>query len=348
MPHGALITPEYARMIYKVFTKFGKDSAWRLHHDIYHFEKSSFYSILAKEGEVKLTEHLRDTKWNKGQIECMVHFLEENPAATLKKMLDWAQNNHLPKICIGTLHNYLETEVITRKQLCLHPQERNSERIKIMRRDQAEFLLHNQQYTFIFIDEFGFNLSTQRKMGRSKRGKKAIMITPLQRGANISVCLAIEKVHGYIYHSVQARPFTSVDFEEFLEVLADVVESMNMVNVVFILDNAPAHKPRDVQDICALYDYDYLFDPPYSPMFNVIEEIINDIKNRIKTLFATTKRSQILAIAAAPRGQKVQKRTDVLMDTLNESIDVVTPELVIAHYNHYLKVLADAIEFKDL
>lgn len=36
------------------------------------------------------------------------------------------------------------------------------------------------------------------------------------------------------------------------------------------------------------------------------------------------------------------------MDTLNESIDVVTPELVIAHYNHYLKVLADAIEFKDL
>lgn len=39
MPHGALITPEYARMIYKVFTKFGKDSAWRLHHDIYHFEK---------------------------------------------------------------------------------------------------------------------------------------------------------------------------------------------------------------------------------------------------------------------------------------------------------------------
>lgn len=348
MPHGALITPQYAKMIYRIFMISGKDAAWKVHHDIYHFEKTSFYSILSREGEVEPAEHLRDRKWTEGQIECVVKFLEENPAATLNEILNFAQNNHLPKICIGTLHNYLETELITRKQLCLHPQERNSQRVKIMRRDQAEFLLHNQNYTFVFIDEFGFNLSTQRRMGRSKKGQKAILPTPLQRGSNVSVCLAVEKVHGYIYHSVQTRPFKGDDFEEFLEVLADVVESMNMINVVFILDNAPAHMPQDVQDICALYNYNYMFDPPYSPMFNVVEEIINDIKNRIKTLFATTKRSEILAIASAPRGQKTLKRTKLLMDTLNESMDVITSELVIAHYDHYLKILADALEFKDL
>lgn len=128
-------------------------------------------------------------------IECIVHFFEENPAATFKEMLDWAQNNHLPKFCIGTLHSYLETEVFTRKQLCLHPQERNSEKIKIMWRDQAKFLLHNQQYTFVFIDEYGFNLSTQRRMGRSKRAKKAIMTMPLKPGANISVYLAIDNCY---------------------------------------------------------------------------------------------------------------------------------------------------------
>lgn len=36
------------------------------------------------------------------------------------------------------------------------------------------------------------------------------------------------------------------------------------------------------------------------------------------------------------------------MDTLNESMDVITSEPVIAHYDYYLKILADASEFKDL
>ena len=36
------------------------------------------------------------------------------------------------------------------------------------------------------------------------------------------------------------------------------------------------------------------------------------------------------------------------LETLNESIDVITPELVLAHYNHYLSILNDAIELKDL
>lgn len=77
-----------------------------------------------------------------------------------------------------------------------------------MRRDQAEYLLHNQNCTFIFIDEFGFNLSTQRRMGRSKKGQKAILPTPLQRGSNVSMSLAVEKV----YHFVQAKPFKGDDF----------------------------------------------------------------------------------------------------------------------------------------
>lgn len=157
-----------------------------------------------------------------------------------------------------------------------------------MRKTQAGFLLKNQDNTYIFIDEFGFNLSAQRRMGRSKRGQKAIHVTPLQRGANVSVCLAVEKNHGYIYHCTQTRAFTSNDFGEFLEVSADVVNSMKLTNVVFILDNAPAHKKEDLEDICEMYPFDYLFDPLYSPMFNVIEEVINDIKHQIKTLLTTT------------------------------------------------------------
>lgn len=35
------------------------------------------------------------------------------------------------------------------------------------------------------------------------------------------------------------------------------------------------------------------------------------------------------------------------METLNESIDGITPELLFAHYNHYLSIFGGAIELKD-
>lgn len=41
-------------------------------------------------------------------------------------------------------------------------------------------------------------------------------------------------------------------------------------------------------------------------------------------------------------------RTKPLLEVLKEAMAVVTPELVMAHYGHYLDALADVLQYKDL
>lgn len=118
-------------------------------------------------------------------------------------------------------------------------------------------------------------------MGRSRKGLKAIQITPLQRRANVSVYLVVEKTHGYIYQSVQTRPFKSQDFEEFLEVLANINESLQLTNVLLVMDNALIHLYNDVKDIRDLYDFFYLFNP-YSPILKSLKKLSMALKIELK------------------------------------------------------------------
>lgn len=115
--------------------------------------------------------------------------------------------------------------------------------------------------------------------------------------------MAVEKTKGYIYHESQNKAFSNEIFNDFLEVLCEVISTYHFNEVVLVYDNAPIHRQQNVADIYEQYDFEYLFNPPYSPMFNVIEEEINDIKTQL----AITRKHEILAIAAAPRGQKIQK-----------------------------------------
>lgn len=99
-------------------------------------------------------------------------------------------------VTIPAIYNYIKNELITLKNASVHPQQRNAPEIKRQCKAIAEYLLYNQQKAYVFIDGFGFNLSTQKRMGWSKCGTQAINITPLQRGVNVSVWLAVEKTKG--------------------------------------------------------------------------------------------------------------------------------------------------------
>lgn len=99
-------------------------------------------------------------------------------------------------VTIPAIYNYIKNELITLKNASVHPQPRNAPEIKRQCKAMAEYLLYNQPKAYVFIDGFGFNLSTQRRMGWSKCGTQAINITPLQRGVNVSVWLAVEKTKG--------------------------------------------------------------------------------------------------------------------------------------------------------
>jgi hypothetical protein len=51
-----------------------------------------------------------------------------------------------------------------------HNQARNTEASPERRAEWAEWFFANQYYTFVYIDEFGFNLAAQRNSGGSRIG----------------------------------------------------------------------------------------------------------------------------------------------------------------------------------
>lgn len=60
-----------------------------MENSIYHREKSSFYKIIENEGEIDHEyTYPHDRKWTDAQINMVVGFLEQNPAATLKEMVN--------------------------------------------------------------------------------------------------------------------------------------------------------------------------------------------------------------------------------------------------------------------
>jgi hypothetical protein len=77
-----------------------------------------------------------------------------------------------------------------------------------MRNDQAtkndrildcSWMLANQHHEWISINEFGFQIGTQRQFGRAPRGESVRRMTPLTRPANVSVYLVVRANYGLIY-----------------------------------------------------------------------------------------------------------------------------------------------------
>jgi hypothetical protein len=71
----------------------------------------------------------------------------------------------------------------------------------------------------VYIDEFSFNFATQRHYGRARRGSRAIFETPANKGANVSVALAIQKGVGIVFYALNNEAFQSDGFNYFMRQL---------------------------------------------------------------------------------------------------------------------------------
>ena len=347
MAKGKLITQNHAGAVWRTFLNEGREVALRFHlREGYHV--TTFYSIINQNGTYLKKKGIKPKKWSSQQINIIVNYLETNNMMTLKELLEFAENNNFPKISKTTLSNYLSSQLYTLKNISNHPIERNSPEIKNKRKLISTLILENPDFNLIFIDEFGFNLGTQRNRGRSLKGEKAINITPLSKGGNVSTVMAVEKQNGVICYDSENSPINSDDFQVFLVILCENIKEKNIRNPVLFFDNAPIHKESDIIQICEFYDMFYMYNAPYSPMLNIMEECINDIKQSIKTKLSITHRHRVLGIAAAPYGQKSRQRKALLSELLEDSIEVLTIEKVQSHYNHFQRILLSCIREEDL
>jgi hypothetical protein len=314
------------------------------------YSTPTFYRAIRNEGAITgLYLHPpHPGKWTDAQKAQAAKIIANNPALTLAEIIAQAVQQGLPAISCATLYRYLQIQLITRKIMRPIPQMRNAPQTKQDRRDYCVWVLGNQQLNFIYIDEFGFQLGTQRKFGRAPQGQPARRITPLTRSANVSVCLAVSPLSGLIYHDVNFGAFDRESFAIFTDSLAEEVASLQIARACFILDNCSIHNEDDVNEACEMFGCEFNFLPPYSPMLNPIEGCIGDVKREIQREFATTLRARLLALGSAPYGQRTRQREQLLLQALRTALQVITPQLVQAHQHHMMSQFPQMLAYQDV
>jgi hypothetical protein len=168
------------------------------------YSRSTYYKIMRNQGEIsgQYLHPIRVNKWNAAQEAVAAQIIAHNPALTLSDVIHEAVAQGLPRIPAPTLHRYLTVLLITRKLMQTIPQMRNAPATKPDRQLYCRWVLANRHYEFVYIDEFGFQIGTQRRSRWSPIGQPAYRRAPLSRSANVSVYPAVGATYGLIYHDV--------------------------------------------------------------------------------------------------------------------------------------------------
>lgn len=224
----------------------------------------------------------RKTKFGSNITNTIIKFFERNSDETLAKCQKFIQNENPdgPVPSIATIDRILSKSKISFKNLAVIPEQRNNEStIALRKRYAIRYTRLEGSVNFIFIDEFGCNMSLRRRKGRSKIGTSATINAPGARGNNLSVCAAID-INGPIYHKFKLNAFNQDHFIAFLTELKEKLD-VNKCNYL-VFDNVAFHKTAQVQNFLKENSLKFLFLPPWSPMLNPIEECFSKVKNFIK------------------------------------------------------------------
>jgi hypothetical protein len=157
------LTTKDAALIWAHFQRTGDDAARAL-TATRGYSISTFYNIIRRQGTISgLYLHaVHDVKWTATQKAQASQIIAANPALTLGEIVTEAVRQGLPRTSLSTLHQYLKVLLIARKLMGTVPQIRNAPQTKLDRQLHCQWVLANQHFAFIDIDEFGFQIGTQR------------------------------------------------------------------------------------------------------------------------------------------------------------------------------------------
>jgi transposase len=132
----------------------------------------------------------------------------------------------------------------------------------------------------VFLDEFGATTTMQRTHGRAAPGERVVTKVPHGHWKMISTIAAMS-VRGIIASgSFDGATDTELFVTFVREALVPVIEP----GQVLVLDNLPAHKSPQIDQLVESTGASVLRLPPYSPDFNPIEMAISKIKNVLRKL----------------------------------------------------------------
>jgi transposase len=181
------------------------------------------------------------------------------------------------------------------KKKSIHAAERDTERVRALRRDFVEAMQTEDFTRFKFVDERSTNLTYCRRYARAEGGQRAHQATPLHGGPNVTLVAALTPT------GLQAAMTVSgaVNGEVFAAYLVQVLGPTLVPGDVVVLDNLPAHKVAGLAELVEARGARLLYLPPYSPDFNPIELAFSKLKIWLRTAQARTRQALEDVIAAA-------------------------------------------------
>jgi transposase len=206
----------------------------------------------------------------------VVQFIEEKPTATLEEMRVHLQtHNPTAAVSLSTISRSLDGQMITLKTIRNVPANWNCDNVKIERKMYMEWLLERGiGQNLIFMDEFGVNLWTSRSQGRAASGSRAVRIVDGQRGANLTICLAVSPQWGLVHWMMVTGGFCNDSFCNFISELEALVD----VPFTVLCDNARPHCNAPA----LAHNHELAYLPRYSPFLNCTEMAGSALKSAAK------------------------------------------------------------------
>ncbi|MCA1837369.1 MAG: transposase, partial [Actinobacteria bacterium] len=114
----------------------------------------------------------------------------------------------------------------------------------------------------VFVDEMGANTSLAPVHGWSRRGERAYLWAPRNRGKNTTLLASMSFEGMGPTLAVQGSTNKKAVFEAYVEwVLAPSLKPGQVV----VMDNLAAHKSEEVSELIEAQGCEVLFLPPYAP-----------------------------------------------------------------------------------
>jgi transposase len=203
---------------------------------------------------------------------------------TLDDLTTWVLNRFGIVVSKSTIDRSLKDFHYTLKRVTVVPERRNCEATIAERVVYAANFrvleADNDDKNFVFLDEVGFCVVSRPSRGRSRIGQSSYVVVSASRSRNISVIAAMNK-YGMIYHKINERSVNGEDFKVFLKEIKIKCVEAEILNPIFIMDNARIHHYRGLFEDPEIAQYNIRYLPPYSPFLNPIENVFSVCKNNV-------------------------------------------------------------------
>jgi len=228
----------------------------------------------------------RKLKIDDHKLMLLLSFFSRNNTKTQQEAADYLFRQTGELFGQSAISRALKREGITHKKAAKRYSEQNLEKVRHFLIDN--YPLYSSPYC-LAVDECGFNLGEAARYAYSRKGCRAVISRPGQRGSNYTLILCIQNIEkqAVISYKLIKGGAKAKDFHDFLK---DIKLPKNKEHYL-LLDNAKVHHAtktcRDlglasIEELAKQKGVKLKYLPSYSPQINPAELCFNTIRHNIE------------------------------------------------------------------